>query len=111
MGPIKKRIKYLKTIFRLQRKRRIFIRKWQSMKKIVLLIALVSLSGCAETVYRTDLEIYCPPIENYSEDFSETLAVELDVLDEAYEAIPEVVTDYILLRDRIRQCNAEKEEL
>jgi len=35
----------------------------------------------------------------------------LDVLDEAYEAIPEVVTDYILLRDRIRQCNAEKEKL
>tara|TARA_Y100001949_G_C15685875_1_gene200267 strand:+ start:285 stop:389 length:105 start_codon:yes stop_codon:yes gene_type:complete len=32
-------------------------------------------------------------------------------LDEGYEAIPEVVTDYILLRDRIRQCNAEKEEL
>lgn len=81
------------------------------MKKIVLLIASLSLTGCAETVYRTDLEIYCPPIENYSEDFNEALAAELDVLDEAYEAIPEVVTDYILLRDRIRQCDAEKEKL
>ena len=93
------------------RRKQTFIRKWQSMKKIVLLTALVSLNACAETVYRTDLEIYCPPVEQYSEDFNETLAVELDVLDEAYEAIPEVVTDYILLRDRIRQCNAEKEKI
>jgi hypothetical protein len=81
------------------------------MKKIILLIASLSLTGCAETVYRTDLEIYCPPIKEYSEDFTETLAVELDVLDEAFEAIPNVVTDYILLRDRIRQCSAEKEKL
>ena len=81
------------------------------MKKIILLIASLSLTGCAETVYRTDLEIYCPPIKEYSEDFTETLAVELDVLDEAFEAIPNVVTDYILLRDRIRQCSAEKEKI
>lgn len=97
--------------FRPLRKKQTFIRRWQSMKKIALLIASLSLTGCAETVYRTDLEIYCPPIENYSEDFNETLAAELDVLNEEYEAIPEVVTDYILLRDRIRQCNAEKEKL
>ena len=50
-------------------------------------------------------------MEQYSEEFTEILAAELDVLHEDYEAIPEVVTDYILLRDRIRQCNAEKEEL
>lgn len=97
--------------FRPLRKKQTFTRRWQSMKKIALLIASLSLTGCAETVYRTDLEIYCPPIENYSEDFNDTLAAELDVLNEEYEAIPEVVTDYILLRDRIRQCNAEKEKL
>jgi hypothetical protein len=32
-------------------------------------------------------------------------------LDEAYEAIPEVVTDYIKLRDRIRVCEQEKDDL
>ena len=97
--------------FKLQKRKQIFIRHSPSMKKIILLIASLSLTGCAETVYRTDLEIYCPPIKEYSEDFTETLAVELDVLDEAFEAIPNVVTDYILLRDRIRQCSAEKEKL
>jgi len=82
------------------------------MKTILpLILGVALLTGCAETVYRTDLEIYCPPVKQYSEDFTEILAVELDVLDEAYEAIPEVVTDYILLRDRIRQCNAEKEKI
>ena len=97
--------------FKLQKRKQIFIRHSPSMKKIILLIASLSLTGCAETVYRTDLEIYCPPIKEYSEDFTETLAVELDVLDEAFEAIPNVVTDYILLRDRIRQCSAEKEKI
>lgn len=94
-----------------QRRKLIFTRLFQNMKKIILLTALVLLNACAETVYRTDLEIYCPPVKQYSEDFTEILAVELDVLHEDYEAIPEVVTDYILLRDRIRQCNAEKEKL
>ena len=97
--------------FKPQKRKQIFIRHYLSMKKIILLIASLSLIGCAETVYRTDLEVYCPPIKEYSEDFTETLAAELDVLDEDYEAIPNVVTDYILLRDRIRACEQEKDNL
>ena len=82
------------------------------MKKTVLLIiAAVLLIGCEKTVYRTNLEVYCPPLKSYSTDFNETLAAELDVLNEAYEAIPEVVTDYIKLRDRIRVCEQEKDNL
>ena len=77
----------------------------------LLVLAVVLLTGCERTVYRTNLEVYCPPLKSYSTDFNETLAVELDVLDEAYEAIPEVVTDYIKLRDRIRVCEQEKDNL
>jgi hypothetical protein len=72
---------------------------------------VVLLTGCERTVYRTNLEVYCPPLKSYSTDFNEILAAELDVLDEDYEAIPEVVTDYIKLRDRIRVCEQEKDNL
>jgi hypothetical protein len=72
---------------------------------------VVLLTGCEKTVYRTNLEVYCPPLKSYSTDFNEILAAELDVLDEDYEAIPEVVTDYIKLRDRIRVCEQEKDNL
>jgi hypothetical protein len=77
----------------------------------LLVLAGVLLTGCEKTVYRTNLEVYCPPLKSYSTDFNEILAAELDVLDEAYEAIPEVVTDYIKLRDRIRVCEQEKDNL
>ena len=77
----------------------------------LLVLAVVLLTGCEKTVYRTNLEVYCPPLKSYSTDFNEILAAELDVLDEAYEAIPEVVTDYIKLRDRIRVCEQEKDNL
>ncbi len=77
----------------------------------LLVLAVVLLTGCEKTVYRTNLEVYCPPLKSYSTDFNEILAAELDVLDEGYEAIPEVVTDYIKLRDRIRVCEQEKDNL
>jgi len=77
----------------------------------LLVLAVVLLTGCEKTVYRTNLEVYCPPLKSYSTDFNEILAAELDVLDEDYEAIPEVVTDYIKLRDRIRVCEQEKDNL
>ena len=78
---------------------------------MLLLIALVSLSGCAEPVYRTQLEIYCPAIKQYSEDFNNKLADELESLPSDSRAIEEAMGNYIYLRDRIRQCSAEKEKI
>jgi hypothetical protein len=68
------------------------------------------LTGCAETVYRTKLEIYCPPLANYSPEWNESLAQELDALPQEYSSIPMAITDYAKLRDRIRRCNDEKDK-
>lgn len=72
---------------------------------------MISLSGCAETVYRTQLEVYCPPISKYSPEWNNALADELDALPQGYAAIPMAITDYARLRDKIRRCEEEKEKL
>jgi hypothetical protein len=82
------------------------------MKTISILLAgMTLLTGCAETVYKTRLEVYCPPLINYSDDFNNNLADELTELPEFYTAIPVVVIDYIKLRDDIRRCEEEKGKL
>ena len=82
------------------------------MKKILLSIVAVGLlTGCEGTVYRTNLEVYCPPMKNYSQEFNEALAGELDALPGSYEAIPDTISDYAKLRDRIRACETERDKL
>ena len=78
---------------------------------ILLLIAAVLLTACEGTVYRTKLEVYCPPMEQYSPASNQALADELEALDEGYTTIPMVITDYAKLRDRIRTCNTERDKL
>jgi hypothetical protein len=80
----------------------------QMFKLTLLVIGLSLLSGCAETVFRTKLEIYCPPINDYSDQFNEQLADELDALPEDSWAIPEAMFGYIKLRDRVKSCQEEK---
>jgi len=86
-----------------------FTKIWQNMKLIILLIASLSLTGCAQTVYKTKLEIYCPQIKQYDERFNNQLADELDRLPASNTAIDEAVKNYIYLRDRIRRCEEEKD--
>ena len=75
------------------------------------MIAVTLVSGCATKVYRTQLEVYCPPITQYSEEFNTALANELDALPQTYSTIPMAVMDYAKLRDRIRACEQEKDTL
>ena len=76
-----------------------------------MIIATVLLTGCDRTVYRTDLEVYCPPIKSYSSEYNEQLASELESLPEGYAAVQGTIADYIKLRDRIRVCEQEKDNL
>ena len=78
---------------------------------MLLLIVSLSLTGCAETVYRTQLEIYCPSLKQYSEDFNNKLADELEQLPSDSRAIEEAMGNYIYLRDRIRRCEEEKDKV
>ena len=81
------------------------------MKILTLLALTTSLTGCAETVYRTQLEVYCPPLAQYTPEWNNGLADELDALPDDSTRIPLAITDYARLRDRIRLCEKEKEEL
>jgi hypothetical protein len=75
------------------------------------MIVSLSLTGCAGTVYRTKLDVYCPPIAQYSDEWNEELASELDALPEDYTSIPMAIADYAKLRDRVRQCQIERDKL
>jgi hypothetical protein len=75
------------------------------------MIVSLSLTGCAGAVYRTKLDVYCPPISQYSTEWNEELATELDALPEDYTTIPMAIADYVKLRDRIRACETEKGKL
>jgi len=73
--------------------------------------ASLLLTGCGGTVYRTNLEIYCPPMEQYSSEFNQELADELEALDGEQTTIPMAIADYAKLRDRIRACEKEKDNI
>lgn len=77
---------------------------------IVSLLALASLTGCA-TVYRSNLEVYCPPIAQYDETFSNNLADELAKIPADYVHVDTALSDYVKLRDKIRLCVAEREKI
>jgi sarcosine oxidase delta subunit len=81
------------------------------MRAILLLTASLLLTGCGTTVYRTQLEIYCPQIKQYDERFNNQLADELESLPAEATAIDEAVKNYIYLRDRIRRCTEEKDKI
>jgi len=78
---------------------------------MLLLIVSLSLSGCAQTVYRTQLEIYCPQLKQYSEAFNNNLADEIESLPPDNQAIEEAIGNYVYLRDRIRRCHAERDTI
>jgi len=77
---------------------------------MILMTGLVLLTGCAGTVYRTKLEIYCPPIAEYSPEYNQKLADEIDSLPASSTALETALTDYVNLRDRIRACDEEKDK-
>jgi hypothetical protein len=76
-----------------------------------LLTVTALLIGCAQTVYKTQLEVYCPKITQYDEAFNNKLADEVESLPSEATAIPEALSNYAYLRDRIRRCENEKGKL
>lgn len=70
------------------------------------------LSGCASTVYKTELEIYCPNIMEYNKVFNEKLADEIESLPDTNGnlAIVDALSDYASLRDKIRACQKERDK-
>ena len=50
-------------------------------------------------------------MEQYSPTWNQALADELDALEDDYTSIPMAIADYAKLRDRIRMCEKEKDNL
>ena len=78
---------------------------------MLALTVLAFLTGCEKTVYRTQLEIYCPQIKQYDEQCNQKLADEIEALSPEFRAIEEAIGNYVYLRDRIRRCEAEKDKI
>ena len=74
------------------------------------LIALILLSGCGRTVFEPRLEVFCPSLKNYSTQFNEQLADEVQSLP-AGTATETALIDYIELRDRIRACTKARDQI
>ena len=70
------------------------------------------LSGCASTVYKTELEVYCPNIVEYDTNFNNKLADEIESLPDTNgnPAIVDALSDYASLRDKIRACQKERDK-
>lgn len=68
------------------------------MRALGALLALLLLAACAGTPVAV-----CPPLKEYTPEFNQRLAAEVDALP-ADSAVVEAVGDLIGLRDQIRAC-------
>ena len=82
------------------------------LRATLLVIAMTFLSGCASTVYKTELEVYCPDIVEYDNAFNNKLLDEIESLPETdgHPAVVEALSDYASLRDKIRACQKERDK-
>ena len=75
-----------------------------SMRRLaVLVIAMISLTGCATVASKPRVTTVCPPVVEYSRAFQARAADELDLLPEGSE-IAEMLADYSVMRDQARVC-------
>ena len=83
------------------------------LRAISLVLLPILLTGCAGAVYKTEVEVYCPPIVEYNEDFNNKLIDEIESLPETDggPAIVEALSDYAVLRDKVRACKKERDKL
>jgi len=72
------------------------------MYKILLVLSVIILSGCANGQIKTKL--ICPPIQKYSKESQKELAGELKKYPDANETRL-YLTDYQKLRAKLKICN------
>lgn len=74
----------------------------------VLVIAAISLTGCATGVSEPRIATVCPPVVEYTHEFQARAADELDLLPEE-SAIAEMLSDYAVMREQARACRTAGE--
>ncbi len=69
------------------------------------------LTGCGTTVYKTQVEVYCPTLIEYPVEFNNGLADELEAIpEEQIKNTTEALSDYVALRDEIRACIKQRDK-
>ena len=69
----------------------------------VLVIATSWLTGCATAGFEANGLAACPPVVEYSREFQAQAAEELTLLPER-SAISEMMSDYAVMREQVREC-------
>ena len=72
-------------------------------RRVALVLATISLTGCATVASEPRIVTVCPPVVEYSREFQARAADELNLLPEA-SAIAEMLSDYAVMRDQARSC-------
>lgn len=72
-------------------------------RRAALVIATISLSGCATVSSETGWPVTCPPVVEYGREVEVRAAEELWVLREG-SAIAEMLADYSVMREQARAC-------
>ncbi|NQW11170.1 MAG: hypothetical protein HQ481_15000 [Alphaproteobacteria bacterium] len=77
-----------------------------SMRRLAaLVIAAISLTGCATVASDDRVATVCPPVVEYTREFQARAADEIDLLPES-SAIAEMLADYSVMREQARACRA-----
>ena len=78
----------------------------------VLVITMILLTGCGQTVFRTNMEIYCPTLKSYADDHGGLIADELVDAEEFVDMTNTIDTleDYYALRKKVEACHAESKK-
>ena len=75
-----------------------------SMRRLAaLVIAAISLTGCATVASDTRVATVRPPVVEYSREFQARAAEELALLPEG-SAVAEMMSDYAVMREQARAC-------
>lgn len=77
-------------------------RCWR-LRRAVLVLATISLSGCATVGSEPRVATVCPSVVEYCREFQARAAEELALLPEG-SAVAEMLADYAVMRDQARSC-------
>ena len=73
------------------------------LRLAVLVIATSLLTGCATAGFEAGGEAACPPVVEYSREFQARAAEEMAMLPDG-SAIVEMLSDYAVMREQVREC-------
>lgn len=79
------------------------VQRWR-LRRAVLVLATISLSGCATVGFDGVMLGACPPVVEHSREFQVRASQELALLPDG-SAVVEMLSDYAVMREQARACH------